>query len=87
MEEKYLTKRGDLDKLVFKTENDEFGNLEKGQGSTCVVATTVVMTTRLGMEEKAAVGGCKGEVMKEPHYVLPVLELKGMMIDGCDGDE
>ena len=35
---------------------------------------------------KAAVGGYWGEVMKEPHYVLPVLEweLMGMVNDVMD---
>ena len=64
-----------MDKYIFRPKND--GNLEiwkKDQGSTYVVATMGVMTTRLGRGGKAAVGGYWGEVVKGPHYMLPVLE-------------
>ena len=34
--------------MFLRLKNDEFGNFEKNQGYTYVVATTVVMTTWLG---------------------------------------
>ena len=52
MEAKYLTKSGEFGLIVFKNENDEFGNFEKDQGFTYVAVTTDVMTTWLGREER-----------------------------------
>ena len=48
-----MSQKGGIWTINFKLKkNDEFGNFDKGQGSTYVVATTVVTTTRLGMEER-----------------------------------
>ena len=38
----------------------------------------------VGKGGKAAAGGCKGEVMKEPHYVPPVTGMDEGMDDVMD---
>ena len=53
--------------------------LKRDQGSTYVAVTTVLTTTWLGKDGKAAAGGYWGVVITEPRYVLPVLEWDDVM--------
>ena len=51
--------------------------MKRNKRTTYAVITMNVVAAQLGRRGKAAVGGYMGVVIKETHYVPPVLELKG----------
>ena len=55
-------------------------NFEKGQGIYLCCHNYRCYNSMVGNGGKAAMGGCMGVVIKEYHYVPPVLEWKMMMM-------
>ena len=62
----------------------EIWKFRKGPGIYLCCHNYSCYDNTVGKGGKAAVGGCQGEVVKEPHYVPPVTGTDGRMDDETD---
>ena len=69
LEAKGMSKNGNLDLQEFITTKRKILNKEFGSSYPC----NRLLHGQLGREGKAVTGGCVGVVMKDSHFVPPVL--------------